>query len=255
MKIVVPTTLAVLASSALAVAAIPGADGTVRGCYSTSILTPGALRVVDEGVGCRSSERLVTWNQKGEKGDPGATGAPGAPGSGGSGLVLGGEALAGGRADAFLKLDGVEGDVTVRGHEGEIALKSFSFGVSNSGTITTGPGGGSGRTSFAKVKVSKLVDRSTPTLIKSTASGRVIPRGTITFRSRGEQAADFLTIQLKTVLITDWAQGGREEPVLLENVAFEAGQISYAVRSQLPDGTWGGETLVEWDQVRQSEGF
>src|SRR5690242_1857117 len=62
-----------LASSVAAVAAIPGGDGTISGCYKVGGHNPGVLRVVDAEAGqhCRSSETPISWNQTGPQGPPG----------------------------------------------------------------------------------------------------------------------------------------------------------------------------------------
>jgi Collagen triple helix repeat (20 copies) len=95
--------VAVCAACALAggvaLAAIPGGDGTIIGCY---LKTTGTLRVIDpaEGQHCVGSlETAISWNQHGApglpgpkgdagpagpKGDTGATGATGDAGPQGS---------------------------------------------------------------------------------------------------------------------------------------------------------------------------
>lgn len=72
-------------------AAVPGADGVINGCYTTTgslFGSPkGTLRVIDEGENCRSSERALPWNQhgpKGDKGDPGPEGPAGDDGQDGN---------------------------------------------------------------------------------------------------------------------------------------------------------------------------
>jgi hypothetical protein len=62
-----------LASSVAAVAAIPGGDGTIAGCYKVGGHNPGVLRVVDAEAGqhCRSTETPISWNQTGPQGPPG----------------------------------------------------------------------------------------------------------------------------------------------------------------------------------------
>jgi len=84
---------AVLAGGA-AIAAIPGADGVINGCYQKNV---GNLRVIDPSAGdsCRPPEIAIRWSQtgpqgpkgdtgptgpQGPKGDTGATGATGATG-------------------------------------------------------------------------------------------------------------------------------------------------------------------------------
>jgi Collagen triple helix repeat (20 copies) len=81
-------TAAVLAASSLAGgivwAAIPGADGTISGCY---LKTGGILRVIDTAKGQKCLTNLevpISWSQKGVKGDAGVPGASGQPGANGA---------------------------------------------------------------------------------------------------------------------------------------------------------------------------
>jgi hypothetical protein len=92
---------AIALGTGLALAAIPGADGVIHGCYKAK---NGQLRLVDPASqsrhtphhsDCRPSELSINWNQqgppgvqgppgppgpKGDKGDPGVQGPPGPPG-------------------------------------------------------------------------------------------------------------------------------------------------------------------------------
>lgn len=66
--------VAILATVGVATAAIPAADGTIEACYSTSNGTP---RIVDAAVTCRSNERALSWNQRGQQGLQGVQGLQG----------------------------------------------------------------------------------------------------------------------------------------------------------------------------------
>jgi hypothetical protein len=62
--------LLVVVAGGIAYAAIPGADGTINGCYKMS---DGTLRVIDAEAGekCKSSEKPIAWSQTGPPGPPG----------------------------------------------------------------------------------------------------------------------------------------------------------------------------------------
>jgi len=66
-----------------ALAAIPGANGVITGCYTTS---NGQLRVIDaeRGEACRTNERQLTWSQTGPQGEPGPQGPQGLQGEPGA---------------------------------------------------------------------------------------------------------------------------------------------------------------------------
>ena len=57
--------LAVLAGGSVALGAIPGADGVIKGCYDNS----GNLKVIDSAATCNTGSTPISWNQKGPKGD------------------------------------------------------------------------------------------------------------------------------------------------------------------------------------------
>lgn len=83
------TAVALVGGASAAVAAIPGADGTILSCYDAK----GAVRIADGEAGsrsCAANETPLKFNQRGPvgaqgptgpKGVTGAAGAPGAPGA------------------------------------------------------------------------------------------------------------------------------------------------------------------------------
>lgn len=68
-----------IATSGVAVAAIPSSSGVVNACYSKRT---GTVRVVDKAKKqkCRKGEKALSWSQKGPGGASGARGATGAQG-------------------------------------------------------------------------------------------------------------------------------------------------------------------------------
>lgn len=82
------TAVGILATVGVTYAAIPGADGTIQGCYATSsgvlgIPSKGDLRVVDSSTDCRANEQAISWNQRGPQGDRGPAGPGGDAGPAG----------------------------------------------------------------------------------------------------------------------------------------------------------------------------
>jgi hypothetical protein len=57
-----------MVAGGIAYAAIPGADGTINGCYKRS---DGTLRVIDAEAGatCKPSETAIAWSQTGPPGE------------------------------------------------------------------------------------------------------------------------------------------------------------------------------------------
>lgn len=99
------TAVGILATVGVAYAAIPGADGTIQGCYATSsgilgIPSKGDLRVVDSSTDCRANEQAISWNQRGPQGDRGPAGPQGDAGPAGDTGPAGPVGPAGPKGDA-----------------------------------------------------------------------------------------------------------------------------------------------------------
>jgi type VI secretion system secreted protein Hcp len=267
-KIAVPTVAVLGAGGAFAAAAIPGADGTINGCFTSAGGQQGNLRVVDEGQACAKNETAIKWNQKGVPGDrgpegptgpqgpQGAQGAQGPAGANGTeALLIGGEALNSGRAQGFVEIDGIKGESTDSKHADAIDIKSFSFGVTNSATVSGSTGGiGAGRASFSSFKFNKLYDRSSPALFADTASGKHLEDATFSFRRAGADQQDFLTVKLSDVLVTGYQQGGTQEPPLLEEVSLDAAKIAITYRPQNADGSLGTPVTTTFDRASSKLG-
>ena len=76
---------------------IPNALGIYTGCYSAST---GDLRLIAGSQGCRSAERRVTWNRRGQRGPLGREGEPGAPGPSGPQGAMGSQGSSGSQGPA-----------------------------------------------------------------------------------------------------------------------------------------------------------
>jgi type VI secretion system secreted protein Hcp len=129
----------------------------------------------------------------------------------------------------FLKLDGIPGESTDSQHPGEIDVTSFDVGVKNTGGGAAGGGGGAGKATFSPVTFTKLYDKSSPLLLKATASGQHIRSAEFTFRRPGPNGSGFLVEKLEDVTVTDYEQGGDTgtDP-LLEHVSLSYAKISVA---------------------------
>ncbi|MDI5933177.1 Hcp family type VI secretion system effector [Halomonas kalidii] len=133
--------------------------------------------------------------------------------------------------DMFLKLEGIDGESTDHAHEDEIDVLSWSWGVSNSGTMHIARGGGAGKASFQDIQVVKYVDKATAGLLQAVATGKHVPSGTLTIRKAGgDEPVEYLVIELKSVLISSYQTGGSQgEERLTESVTlnFEEFKVNY----------------------------
>ena len=69
--------------------------------------------------------------------------------------------------DITLKIDGVDGESKIDGHEGEIDVLAWSWGhESQSGSMHVGGGGGAGKANIQDVSLTKYVDKASTNLIR-----------------------------------------------------------------------------------------
>ncbi len=233
--IAVPVVVAVGAGGAIAAAA--SSDTTViKACTSKS-----AIRLAGAKGQCSRGERALAWNRRGPAGATGPAGAAGAAGpagpagaSAGAASTVGGDPLAGGQAEGFVKIDGIPGESVDREHGGEIDVKAFAFGGKNA------PAAGS-KVAFSGVRFAKLYDASSPRLFQRLATGQHIPAVTFSFRRPSGDGS--LTYKLSDVVVTSYEQGGIKERPLLEQVEldFAKVQISYT------PAAGGAPVTAGWD--------
>jgi type VI secretion system secreted protein Hcp len=143
-------------------------------------------------------------------------------------------------SDMFLKLEGIDGESTHPSHEKEVDVLAWSWGMSQSGTLSDPIGGGAGKASFNDVVITKWADKSSVPLVRLVSTGDHINEAKLTVRRAGEKSSIFEELQMFKVLVTSSASGGSGgEDRLTENITlnFEAFCITYT--EQRSDGTTG----------------
>lgn len=110
--------------------------------------------------------------------------------------------------DAFLKIEGIEGESTDKTHPGEIEVMSFSWGVTQTGSAGGGGGGGAGKAVNQDFHFTTAVSKASPVLMLACATGRHLPSALLTLRKAGGQAIEFVKIRMQDVLISSYQTGG-----------------------------------------------
>lgn len=127
-------------------------------------------------------------------------------------------------SDYLLKLDGIPGYSNDKNNPGTIELASWSFGASNSGSMSPGTGAGSGKVSMSSFTITKRIDKSSPLLFRSALAGSVIKEATFIAMMPG--TATPLTIKLEDLIISSYGTtSGGDRP--MESISFSFSKISY----------------------------
>ena len=141
-------------------------------------------------------------------------------------------------SDIFAKIGTIKGESTDAKHKGEIEVQSWSWGVTQSGTIAHGGGGGAGKASFHDFNFTHRIDKASPLLMKACATGSHIPDATITVRKAGKGPQEYLIIKMSDVIITSVVMSVvGEELTTAENVTSQAAKVDLEYRAQKADGS------------------
>ena len=113
--------------------------------------------------------------------------------------------------DIFAKIDGIKGESLDDRHKDEVEVLSWSWGVTQSGSITLGGGGGAGKATFNDFSFTHHLDKASPNLLKACATGEHIKEATITMRKAGKGQQEFLIIKMNDIIITGVQPSGTRE--------------------------------------------
>ena len=263
-KLALPAAVVLGAGTAVAIAAIPAADGTIHACYSTTATSPtlpGELRIVDEGQSCAATEKALTFNQTGPAGPQGDPGPPGDSGSGtdtsggggtGSGAPFDTSQAGGPSADIFLAIDGIPGDSDDAQHKNQISIESFAFLAKRPSTRTTGA------VRFSGLRLDKVYDVSSPRILSAATSGRHLKSATLTFSTGSDAGStNVLTYKLSDVAVSSYEQGGANpdaKPLgsLEEEVGLSPARVQVTEKTFNASGNAGPVVTSSW-QVPKSK--
>jgi type VI secretion system secreted protein Hcp len=160
--------------------------------------------------------------------------------------------------DAFLKLDGIPGESTDAKHKDEIEILSFSWGVSNSGSVAHGGGGGAGKASFQDFSFASFLQKSSPKIWLACATGEHIKSAVLTLRKAGGETSgiEFYKVTLSDVLVSSFQEsgsdGGDDRPFDSFSLNYAKIRTDYTLVNQ--KGSIGGTTSAEFDIVKNTGG-
>ena len=151
--------------------------------------------------------------------------------------------------DMFLKLGTIKGaSADKKGHEFEIEVISWSWGMNQSATTHSGTGGGSGKVAVNDINITKYVDAASPTLMKFCAKADHVPDGLVTVRKAGGTALEYLKIAMNDIIVSSVSTGGAGgEDRLTESITLNFAKVEVTYTPQKSDGTGGGPVGFKWD--------
>lgn len=154
--------------------------------------------------------------------------------------------------DAFLKIEGVDGESADDKHKNEIEVLSFSWGVTQprSGAASTAGSLSAERAQFHDLIVTKALDKATPKLAIACASGEHFKGARLELCRAGGDKEPYMEYKLTDVMITSVTPGGsgQGETVPLEQVCMAYGKIELKyTQTKVEGGRGSGNVVAGWD--------
>jgi type VI secretion system secreted protein Hcp len=157
-------------------------------------------------------------------------------------------------SDIFAKLGDIKGESLDDKHKDEIEVLSYSWGVTNSGSMGYGSGGGEGKASFHDLGFVHKIDKASPVLMQACATGVHLKEATITHRKAGKGQQEFLIVKMNDVIITSVSHGGSGGGDATENVSLAFGKVAVEYKPQKADGSLDAGIQFKYDLKAQKEG-
>jgi len=150
--------------------------------------------------------------------------------------------------DMFIKIDDIEGESSDDVHAGEIDVLAWSWGMSQSGTTHTGPGGGAGKVNVQDLSFTHYVDKASPNLMQMCCNGQHFEEATLVVRKAGKVPLEYMIITMKHGLISSVSTGGSGgEDRLTENVTLNFSEFKSEYVPQKEDGSGDASVIVGWN--------
>ncbi len=158
--------------------------------------------------------------------------------------------------DMFLRIDGIPGEGTHKGHENWIPVLAADWGVSQAVAAAHGAGGGAGggagaaagKAEFRPATFTAWASAATPLLFEACVSGRHAQSATFEAVRSGDRPVVAVRWDFEEVLVSTLGMtGGEGSPTLADSFALNYRRFRVTTFSQDPRGGAGTATARGWD--------
>ena len=155
--------------------------------------------------------------------------------------------------DAFMKVDGIEGESVDADHKGWVELLSYHYDAVQSISHSASSNGGAsvGGVTLGDFRISKYIDKATPKLFELCCRGSHMKNVTIRVHRSGTEKFKYLDIVLEEVLVSTVSGNGAENSGLpVELITLNYGRIKFEYSQQRrSDGVSAGIASGGWDRT------
>lgn len=107
----------------------------------------------------------------------------------------------------YMKLDGIDGDVTTKGYEKWVEIEEINFGVNRSISTATGKtvDRENTKTAVSEIQVIKLADKTSPLVFMEACQGKARKDLKIHICQTGDKVSPYIEYTLNNVLVSHYA--------------------------------------------------
>src|SRR5688572_29764033 len=152
-------------------------------------------------------------------------------------------------SDYLLELDGIKGESRDDKHKDTLEIESFSWGATNQGSFASGGGGGAGKVSFQDIHFTTRVNKSSPILMLSCATGQHIKKATLFVRKAGGDQQDYYTVTMTDLLVSSYQSSGSNgsDALPVDQFSLNFASIKFEYKPQKPDGSLDSAVTAGYD--------
>jgi type VI secretion system secreted protein Hcp len=151
--------------------------------------------------------------------------------------------------DAFIKIDGIEGESADDQHQAWIELISYNTGVTQTVSSTASSSGGASaeRADFQDFSITKQLDKATPKLAVACADGTHIDTILVELCRAGTEKIKFMEYKMTNCIIGGVStNGGGDFPTETVNINYGKIEWSYTQQKRQGGGA-SGNVAAGWD--------
>lgn len=137
----------------------------------------------------------------------------------------------------------VKGEATSAGHEDDIVLKGWTWGVSS--TSALGSTQATGRRAYRGLTVIKQIDAATTALMSALATNDEVKEAKLTMRKAGAGQVDYFLITLEKARITSVDHVTDAAGNTVETVTLQFNKVAVEYRPQQSTGSRGASMTFE----------
>ncbi|WP_042777571.1 Hcp family type VI secretion system effector [Sinorhizobium fredii] len=148
-----------------------------------------------------------------------------------------------------LKIDSIPGESRKKGHEGQIEILSWAFGMDQQASVGHGHGSGAGRVSVRDVILTKYLCKADSALMQHCCNGKHIPEVTLYCeKAGGESTVEYVKIVLKQVLVTNHqVTGAVGGDAVMAEISLNFAEYVFTYKQQEKEGTAGADVTQGWN--------